>query len=64
MTIRYRGAKAYQTSSQVSRLNSIPLIFEAEADETHTGNASKIGDLFTVTWFTSQPIRGLVKEVI
>jgi hypothetical protein len=38
LAISWRGAKAYQTSSQkLVRLNSMPLVFEAEADENGVG---------------------------
>lgn len=38
MAISWRGAKAYQTSSQkLGTLNSMPLAFEAEADENGVG---------------------------
>jgi cobalamin biosynthesis protein CbiD len=38
MTISWRGAKAYQTSSQrLIILNRMPLVLEAEADENGVG---------------------------
>lgn len=38
MAISWRGAKAYQTSSQrLIILNRMPLVFEAEADENGVG---------------------------
>ena len=38
MAVSYRGAKAFQTSSQkLAKLNSMMIIFEAEADENGLG---------------------------
>lgn len=38
MAISWRGAKVYQTSSQkLGKLNSMPLVFEGEADENGIG---------------------------
>ena len=38
MAISWRGAKFYQTSSEkLNKLNNMPLVFEAEADENGAG---------------------------